>query len=451
MKLPATAICKAPLAGAWLRVGLLLLCLLALLWGGSARAAADSAQARGDLACLDCHGIQGTHKGQQIRFDPQDLEQGPHEGMECLDCHTDAEDELHKNLKPVDCLDCHTRHDASVADDAHLGVDCKACHMQAAGLLRDQQGRVSTMPAPPGGTSSIHRLVDASDENSCRRCHTAGNPVGASALLLPAKGLICMPCHTSTWSLGGVTQKIALGIFLVGMIGALGFWLSGATSAGAAAGNVLKAVFSPRLGAILGALVLDGLLQRRLWRISPLRGLIHCLIFLPFVVRFAWGMLALNWSLAAPEGGWVWAMLNPNNPLTALVFDLTGLLVLIGAALALLRRLAERGGAAQLPGLPGPDWLALGLILGIIVSGFVAQGLRIAMTGAPPGSQYAFVGYALSKLFAGGADLTMLYSYLWYLHAIISGAFVAYLPFSRMLHMILAPLVLAAGAAQKKH
>lgn len=432
------------------------MCVLALvLWSGSAWAAPagpGQAPAGEELSCLDCHGTGGAQKGGQVRFDPEDLEQGPHAGMDCLDCHADAEQLPHKEVKPVNCLACHTRHGESVAGDAHLGVDCKACHLESAGLMRDQRGRVTIAPAKQGGVRQVHRLVDVSEESSCRSCHQAGNPVGASALLLPAKSLICMPCHTATWSSGGMIEKVSLGIFLLGIIGALSFWLSGSTSPGAALGSAFRAVFSPRLGAMLKALFLDGLLQRRLWRISPARGLIHCLMFLPFVIRFVWGMVALNWPLVAPEADWGWALLDRNNPLTALVFDLTGLMVLAGAALAMLRRLAEkRGGAGDMPGLPGPDWLALGLILGIILSGFGTEAVRIAMTGAPPGSGYAFVGYGLSRLLAGQEALTTLYGYLWYGHAILTGAFVAYLPFSRMLHIILAPLVLAARAANKKH
>jgi hypothetical protein len=38
---------------------------------------------------------------------------------------------------------------------------------------------------------------------------------------------------------------------------------------------------------------------------------------------------------------------------------------------------------------------------------------------------------------------------VWYLHAVLTGAFIVYLPFSRMLHMVMAPLVLAMNAANK--
>ena len=72
------------------------------------------------------------------------------------------------------------------------------------------------------------------------------------------------------------------------------------------------------------------------------------------------------------------------------------------------------------------------------------------MTGTPEGSQYAFLGYAISRLFKD-LNLTGIYGYVWYVHAILAGAVVAYLPFSRMFHMIMAPVSLALNAAARKH
>jgi nitrate reductase gamma subunit len=75
--------------------------------------------------------------------------------------------------------------------------------------------------------------------------------------------------------------------------------------------------------------------------------------------------------------------------------------------------------------------------------GFVLEGLRIALSGYPQGSAYAFAGDALSRIFHGAAGLDDIYGYVWYGHAVLTGLFVAYLPFSRMFHMILAPVFLA--------
>ena len=82
--------------------------------------------------------------------------------------------------------------------------------------------------------------------------------------------------------------------------------------------------------------------------------------------------------------------------------------------------------------------------------GFVLEGMRLAMTGVPGDGEYAFVGYWISTFFSNSTSLTPIYGYVWYLHAFLTGAFVAYLPFSRLFHVILAPVVLLMDAAGKE-
>jgi nitrate reductase gamma subunit len=137
-------------------------------------------------------------------------------------------------------------------------------------------------------------------------------------------------------------------------------------------------------------------------------------------------------------------MLNKNHPVTAFLFDLTGLMLITGVVSAFIRGALKR--TSQLPGLPRPDFPALGLLGGIVIVGFILEGVRIAMMGRPDHGTEAFIGYGLSFLFSGMPGLTEVYGYLWYIHAILTGAFVAYLPFSRLSHIILAPVVLAANA-----
>jgi len=137
-------------------------------------------------------------------------------------------------------------------------------------------------------------------------------------------------------------------------------------------------------------------------------------------------------------------MLDKNNPVTAFLFDVTGAMVLLGATLAFIRGLLKR--SYKPPGLPGQDRLALSLIGGIVVIGFILEGMRIAMTGSPAGACYAFIGCAVSTLFSDSTSLTQSYGYVWYVHAILTGIFVAYLPFSRMFHIIMGPIALAMNA-----
>ena len=160
-------------------------------------------------------------------------------------------------------------------------------------------------------------------------------------------------------------------------------------------------------------------------------------------------MIGLVCSLYAPEWPVGWTLLDKDHPATAFLFDLTGAMVMLGVVLVVIRRL-KRGAAERLPGLPGPDWASYGLLGGIMVVGFVLEGMRMAMTGSTVGAAYAFLGYGISRLCAG-SDLTGIYGYVWYAHAILTAAFVAYLPSSRMFHMIMAPVTLALNAGSRPH
>jgi nitrate reductase gamma subunit len=158
------------------------------------------------------------------------------------------------------------------------------------------------------------------------------------------------------------------------------------------------------------------------------------------------GMMALTLSLAFPETDLSAAMLDKNHPFRALLFDLTGLMIIAGVAAALLRGNVDREAIDHLP----PPGRAMTLLLGFIVLvGFFLEGLRIAMTGWPDGAQYAILGYGVSLLMKGMTGLSDIYGYVWHAHAIIVGVFAALIPFTRMIHMITAPVVLMADAPSR--
>ncbi len=412
--------------------------------------------------CFHCHGTsQGGERPHELpsglaRIDVRAYASTPHAQLSCLSCHPDSAQYRHADQVPVDCLGCHLRHDEKVAHDAHLRVSCQACHLGGVSPVRDAtSGEILGRVAPdPDRAIRVHHMGGTRKKDSCRRCHVRGNSVGASAMVLPAKGVLCMPCHPATLSAGDATTIIALLIFLAGFAGLGSVWLSGSLDSGIerreekkfldVAGGLFRALFSLRLFAILESLILDGLLQRRLFRHSKMRWAIHALIVLPFVFRSAWGMVGLAASLLVPESDCAWILLDKNHPANALFFDLTGVMVVVGVGCAVLRR-ARRPSREPLAGLPGPDWAAGGLLAGIVLVGFLLEAMRIAMTGSPSGARFAFAGYGLSRLFTG-LDLTGSYGYVWYAHAVLTGAFAAYLPFSRMIHMITAPIALAMSA-----
>lgn len=405
--------------------------------------------------CFHCHADAGTaaqkSTGKKVPLiDPYAYDATSHAEISCTICHPQATGPEHGKQMPGECGRCHLRHDEKVAHDLHALVSCEACHLGDIQPVRASQSKriLWESEAKAGQTSEIHDMVRIYDDDGCRRCHREANQIGAAAMVLPAKSILCMPCHAATFSVGDPITLVSLGLFVVGMVLIFSYIFSGSlggqTTAGLGGGMVKmleqvgKTVFSSKSLRIVKALFLDVLLQRRLYRQSAGRWLIHSLIFYPFVFRFAWGVLGLVGSLWKPEWSLFWPMLDKNHPLTAFVFDLTGIMIIVGIGAAFIR-----GRVSQTAGGPKQDRIALALIAGIVLIGYVVEGMRIAMTGYPDGSVYAFFGYAVSRLFAGTAALTEAYGYVWYVHAILTGAFIAYMPFSRLVHIIMAPLVLA--------
>ena len=407
--------------------------------------------------CSHCHAQLGTQAqdltGKRVALiNPAEYKKTPHAKVACVSCHPLATEAGHGKNIHGDCRQCHLHyHDEKIAHDLHGLVACGSCHLQGTQPKRDSRSKqvVWTRTFKPGETSRVHAMVVRNDEASCRHCHSSDNKVGAAAMVLPAKSVICMPCHAGTFSVGDTTTILTLILFLAGMVLVFSYVLTGASPnffglVGGAAG----ALFSKQIGPILKTLVLDVLLQRRLYRQSPKRWLIHGLIFYAFAFRFVWGIVGLIGSLWTPEQAWVWPMLDKNSPLTAFLFDLTGVMIILGVLAACVRGRKQR--SEQVPDLPRQDVLALGLIAAIVIVGFVLEGMRIAMTGFPEGSGYAFLGYAIGRLFFSASSIVNAYGFIWYLHAILTGAFIAYLPFSKLLHIIISPFVLMGSAVSKE-
>ncbi|MFC1816236.1 respiratory nitrate reductase subunit gamma [Thermodesulfobacteriota bacterium] len=411
--------------------------------------------------CFQCHAQAGTRiqnitAASVALIDLKAYQSLSHAVVSCLVCHPRAPGFDHANQEPGDCLQCHPPHDEKITRAAHTLVSCEACHLRGIQATRDPRSGVISWKKQRqlGRPLEIHEMVRGDKEEACRKCHAKENRIGAVAMILPAKSVLCMPCHAATFSAGDTISIVALLIFGFGLFIMFSFVLTGSLSGKKEAGYIqkffqliwdgLKTLLSGKIVFIIKALLLDVLLQRRLYQKSAGRWLIHSLIFLSFVFRFLWGLIALLFSLWKPEWSSIWFLLDKNNPNTAFLFDLTGIMILLGVAVAFLRGIYRQ--SEQFPNLPNQDRLALGLIAGIVIVGFILEGMRIAMTGWPPGSGYALAGYGISLLFSGMPRLNQIYGFIWYLHAVFAGAFIAYLPFSRLIHIIMAPLVLALNA-----
>jgi heterodisulfide reductase subunit C/nitrate reductase gamma subunit len=245
------------------------------------------------------------------------------------------------------------------------------------------------------------------------------------------------------------------------------------------------------------ALVFDVLVQRRLWRGDPLRWAAHLVLAAGFTGLLLLHALGGQAARVLPGADvptlhpWLWLR------------DLLGLLVLLGFAIGIPRRLRRRG---RLPAPRRRDPAFAIILLAVVATGFALHAVKIASAPAfermlqtyaslteeeaaqlraywsaaygvvfsppiqtptpaqlaageavheaacaashtPP--QPALVSYGLSRLaggIAGGAAAQGAETALLTLHQLFCLFALAYFPFSRFFHVVAAPLALLAGA-----
>lgn len=198
------------------------------------------------------------------------------------------------------------------------------------------------------------------------------------------------------------------------------------------AAKLLKAVFSRDLVRHLRLALLDSMFLRKLWRTSKMRWFMHAMILFGFT-----GLLILDLiTTAALEIFHFNAFIDPAGWgklwIRDFGFDLFGLMVLIGLVGATARRFVFR--PKQL--VTGQeDFLAILLLMIVIIGGFVQEGIGIS-SGLPSHSSpadYSFVGAAFASFLPAVSN--MVYSQLWFIHAVASLALIAYIPFSKLFHL----------------
>src|SRR6266540_3007783 len=79
-------------------------------------------------------------------------------------------------------------------------------------------------------------------------------------------------------------------------------------------------------------------------------------------------------------------------------------------------------------------------LLLVVVTGFVAQAMHFANLSPDPSRAWALLGHWLGEAMRPGAPYGGSYSFFWMTHALAASAFLAYLGWSRMVHIFAAPL-----------
>lgn len=175
----------------------------------------------------------------------------------------------------------------------------------------------------------------------------------------------------------------------------------------------------------------NGLGQRKVLEKSP-GGPIHLAIFSAFLALF------LVTCIVAVEFDFGVRILDGRFYIAFKLFAETfGAVLIVGVVAALARRLAPR------PDPPTRDADDLGpllLILGIALTGFLVESLRIAAT-KPGAAPCSYVANAVARLFSGASvpDLLRWHRGIWWTHLLLAFGFVAAVPYGKMLHAIAGP------------
>ncbi len=169
---------------------------------------------------------------------------------------------------------------------------------------------------------------------------------------------------------------------------------------------------------------------------EPYSGLMHLFIFWGFSILFLGSaIIAFQEDLLYPF--FYRKLLQGNFYLFySLILDLFGLLAIIGIGMALYRRYITK--PKKLDNKPS-DLIILCLMLGIMVTAFCVEGLRLNVF-KPPWARWEPVGWFFGKIFNtfGLAKTTQggVHKMFWWIHLIVSMALIIYLPFSNLFHII---------------
>jgi len=212
---------------------------------------------------------------------------------------------------------------------------------------------------------------------------------------------------------------LAAGVFTFGVLGRFRIWLRGLRGKGG--------LFSWRG---LERVLLDAFIGKRILRGDIAAGIMHLLILWGFLGLFAGTVLltAHQYIISFLEGS-VYLFFSA-------CLEISGGMLVVGLLWAMIGRYVQR--VSRLERRPEDFLVPIWLLLAAL-SGFLTEGVRLAAQ-EPSGAGWSFVGYCVSLLWSPSDPPVSLYPYFWWSHAFISLGFIAAIPYSKLLHILAAPL-----------
>ena len=192
-------------------------------------------------------------------------------------------------------------------------------------------------------------------------------------------------------------------------------------------------------------------LQRQLFSLSLVRWLTHQCIFWGFIcltfLSLAKFILLLLSGISLDAGLYDVFSRGAGYPFTKLWGDFFGLMLFAGCAVALARRFVLRPAQTA---HDQTDTFLTGYLLFMTLSGFMLEGLRMAVFPSDL-DHYAFVGSLfMPARFGIVSGWEAWHAGTWIIHTFSGAAILVYLPHSKLLHSLLAPLVIALNASEEQ-
>ena len=181
--------------------------------------------------------------------------------------------------------------------------------------------------------------------------------------------------------------------------------------------------------------------QRTVRRRDTFAGLAHSAMFYGFVVLFI-GTVVLAINTDVTERFFDWRFFDGAfYRWYSLTLDVMGIVLLAGVLAMMYRRAVRR--PAKLTYRWG-DWALVGGLLYLLVTGYVLEGVRIAMD-HPRDLDYSPAGWLVAQAFTGvgGGVLDVLRMGMWWLHGLVAITLVAAIPYTKAAHMFASVLSLS--------
>ena len=135
----------------------------------------------------------------------------------------------------------------------------------------------------------------------------------------------------------------------------------------------------------------------------------------------------------------------------SLFMDVFGVLFIIGLVMMMVRRAVMKlpqlnykradleADQYSRKGYSLDDKIFLWLLLIVAITGFVIEGLRISADGMPAFEKWSPVGWLIAGMINGGSAEVQntIHIYTWWFHAIMVMFFIAYIPYSKAIHMLI--------------